>query len=685
MKLILPFGLVMMFMMISWQIHAQAPPIPDIDLDNFIQELFQQQDKDVNYEDFYESLFQFYANPLDINSAGKEDLQSLFILNDVQIEQLFRYREQTGPLISLYELQVIPGFDMTTIHRLLPFVEIKQNTENFQKLWTRMWKDRNSYLLIRNSRVLQNKAGDAGAYAGSPDNTYIRYRNSHSKDYSVGFTLEKDAGEKILWSPATHRYGADFYSFHATLFNKGRFKAISLGDYQLQFGQGLVLSSGFSIGKGAETILTTRRSNVGIRPYTSAMETGFFRGGAFTYKLRDNFELSTFCSLKNVDGNIRTDTLNDYQESVSAFQTSGYHRTYSEIAQKHRIHEEVMGGNISWNRKKGDMHLGASVLQTHYSTALIKSPNLYNQFEFSGTDNLNASADYSFVWQNFNFFGEGALSANGGKALVSGWMASLSAKTEMSMIYRNYERNFQSFYSHAFGENTLNSNEKGIYWGIKIRPFRQWTFSAYYDRFVFPWLKYQTYAPSKGYEYLMRLNYQPTKLIVLYVQARSEHKEKNQADNQTNIDFLMPAVRNNYMVNLDYKTSEKFILRSRVQASSYRQSNAATYGYYIMEEASFELSRFKISGRYAIFDTDDYDNRQYAYERDVLYAFSIPALSGRGTRFYLLGQVKISKDTDLWLRYSRTKYADRQVISSGLEQIMGSVKSELKFEIRYRF
>jgi hypothetical protein len=663
---------------------GQSPPIPDIDLDNFIQELFQQQEKDVNYEDIYESLFQFYANPLDLNSASREDLQALYILNDEQINQLFKYREQTGNLISLYELQVIQGFDMVTINKLLPFVEIKENAESFQKLWTKIWRDHNSYLLVRSSRILQSKAGDHTAYAGSPDNLYMRFRNSHSKDYSIGFTLEQDAGEKILWSPTTHRYIADFYSFHCTLFNKGKFKAVSLGDYQLQFGQGLILSSGFSIGKGAETILTTRRSNVGIRPFTSAMETGFFRGAAATYKIKD-FELSAFYSNKDIDGKINTDTLSDYNEFVSSLQSTGYHRTISEIAAKHQINEQNIGGNISFNSRAKDLHLGTSLIETHYSTALIKSPSLYNQYAFSGKDNLNVSVDYSLLWQNFNFFGEGAFSGNGGKAMVLGLIASLSSKTEMSMVYRNYERNFQSSYGNAFGENTTNNNEKGIYWGIKIKPFRKWTLSAYYDRFVFPWLKYQTYAPSKGFGYLARLSYQPSKHITMYMQMRSERKEKNQSDNTTNIDFLMPYTRSNYMINLDYKTTEKMVLRTRVQASSYRQSNATTYGYYIMEEISFDFHVFKISSRYAIFDTDDYDNRQYAYERDVLYAFSIPALSGRGTRFYLLTQIRVSRNIDMWLRYARTIYADRQVISSGLEQINGSVKSELKFEIRYRF
>ena len=29
----------------------------------------------------------------------------------------------------------------------------------------------------------------------------IRYRVSHTKDFSVGFSLEKDAGEPLVWNP----------------------------------------------------------------------------------------------------------------------------------------------------------------------------------------------------------------------------------------------------------------------------------------------------------------------------------------------------------------------------------------------------------------------------------------------------------------------------------------------------
>ncbi|MDZ7646335.1 MAG: hypothetical protein U5K54_03650 [Cytophagales bacterium] len=60
-----------------------------------------------------------------------------------------------------------------------------------------------------------------------------------------------------------------FFSFHAQVLNKGKFKNLIVGDYQAQFGQGLILGSAFGIGKSAEAVTTIRRPNIGFMPYSS--------------------------------------------------------------------------------------------------------------------------------------------------------------------------------------------------------------------------------------------------------------------------------------------------------------------------------------------------------------------------------------------------------------------------------
>ena len=92
----------------------------------------------------------------------------------------------------------------------------------------------------------------------------------------------------------------------------------------------------------------------------------------------------------------------------------------------------------------------------------------------------------------------------------------------------------------------------------------------------------------------------------------------------------------------------------------------------------------KLTFRYALFHTDDYSSRLYAYENDVLYASSMPAYYGKGFRFYLLAKYSPARWLDAWLRFSMTCYTDRNIISSGPEEIKGNKLPEVKFQIRIK-
>jgi len=89
--------------------------------------------------------------------------------------------------------------------------------------------------------------------------------------------------------------------------------------------------------------------------------------------------------------------------------------------------------------------------------------------------------------------------------------------------------------------------------------------------------------------------------------------------------------------------------------------------------------------RYAIFNTDSYNTAIYAYETDVLYAYSVPSYYYKGSRGYVVLHYRISRNFDLWLRYSRTFYANKNVIGSDLTEIQANHKSEIKAQLRIRF
>jgi hypothetical protein len=462
----------------------------------------------------------------------------------------------------------------------------------------------------------------------------------------------------------------------------------------LQFGQGLVAASGFGVGKGGETINTVRRSDLGVRPYTSVLETTFYRGAAATYNLVNNINLTAFYSNKLVDVSFNTanDTLDQLNEQLSVsdlenstLQTTGFHRTETEIERKHNIREQVAGANAVYNSTSRNFTAGVTAMKFNYNIPLVRSDAPYNQFEFRGRENVLVSGYYSYNWRNVNFFGEGARSQSGGLATVQGLLASLSNKMEVALVYRNYGRDYHSINANAFGENTRNINEKGFYTGLKVRPASRWEITAYYDRFRFPWLKSGIDAPSGGDEYLVRLIYKPSKTAMIYGQFRTENKEKGADNNTLNLQGITMATRRNYLITADFSPVERLNLRSRVQFSSYNQEGVQTEGYAIAQDISYDFGKARFSARYSIFDTDDSDNRQYMLEKDVLYAFSVPSFSGLGTRVYGVIQYGFSRHLDLWLKVGHTHYRYQDTVGSGLDEIAGPRRTDVRAQVRYRF
>ena len=685
----------------NFSLKGQEYQRPAVNLELLVQELLAAQEEDnLAYEDIHENLLLYYQNPVSLNHTNPEELTSLFILTPTQINSLLIYIQVNGPLLSIYELQAVPDLDLITIQKLLPFVTVQQPglLASRQDLWQRLLKNNNHYLLTRYDRTWQPRKGYSlpdtvgnrltTRYTGSPDKILMRYRNSHAQDFSLGFTAEKDAGEAWRWHPPKHQYGADFYSAHFQVYNKGKFKALALGDYQLQFGQGLLLSSGFSVGKGSETITTVRRSNMGIRPYSSVLESGFFRGAAATYSIRQNLELTGFLSARKMDGSstVNADSVSEMDLAFGGVQISGLHRTPTELENKHRLSATVYGSNLSYKSPDRSFTAGVTYLNTQYNIPLQRRPTTYNTFEFDGRQNANAGFHYGYSWQNFNVFGETARSSGGGLGLVNGLMASLSKQVDVALVYRNYGKNFHSFYGNAFGENTRNINEQGWYTGIKIKPAAKWEITAYYDRFHFPWLKYRVDAPSRGAEYLVRALYKPTKTALLYAQFRQETKGLNFSETGRQLDFVAPASRRHYLLYLDFSPLPTLTLRSRVQFSQYQHGpSPQTRGFFISQEGIINFEKVVVSARFALFDTDGYDTRQYVTERDVLSAFSVPAFFGTGTRAYMVAQYKMSDKIDTWFKLAHTQYRHQKTIGSGLEEISGPARSDIRCQIRYRF
>jgi len=664
--------------------HGQNP-LPAENADQIIEALFSGAEYDVNYSELYEMLLQYLSHPLDANKASADQLRSLMILNEEEINSFLAYRTHAGPLLDVHELQAVPGWTPATLVRILPFVTVADpNAAVSTSLLKRMVSQENSYIVVRHERVLEEKKGyrapdSLQRYAGSPDKVYLRYRSSRANDFSMGITAEKDAGEAVVWNPANRQWGFDFISMHLQLQKKGRIENIIIGDFQCQFGQGLQFGSTYGMGKNSETITTLRRSNIGFLPYTSVNESLFLRGIAISWNLTTHLRVHGFASRKRMDGTTGTSEEEDLVSSVSR---TGYHRTPRELKFQNQVEDTDAGVVIQFHT--GKLDAGIIAHEKRLSHSLMPTPNPYNQAAWRGKQNLNVGTYLHYSWANLTFFSEMARSAGAGFGVVAGVLGNFSNRVELAWLYRKFSDDYHSFYANAFTEGTLPRNEEGFYWGGKYSPGKAFSFSAYVDVFRFPWLRYRMYRPSEGHEWLARITYVPSRNITLYVQVREEVKIRNLPEQNPRYQPL-PGTKTNLWVNCDISIPPGISLKTRLQGSQYDLAGQISRGVAVIQDFTVTGKRWSLTTRYALFDTDDYENRQYVYEQDVWLTASLPAYEGTGVRNYVLFRYQVSQKIDFWIRWARTKFNDRDVISSGTEQIPGNTRNDAKFQIRIRF
>ena len=687
------FSLVLLLLFSLPTFGQDRTPIP-LDIQQLMERLFPVQEEEVDYEALYELLTELYQNPLDINRVSGEELAGTYLLSPPQIQAFLDHRSQSGKFLSLYELQSLPHWDSATLDIVLPFLTLETEKSSPKSFLERLRSEENSYLLFRHRRTLELRRGyqndstvnPSSRYLGDQNDLFLRFRIQHAKDFSIGFLLEKDAGEALIWDPKTSRYGFNFASFHHTRYNLGKWKTLSLGDFQASFGQGLVFGAGFSLGKGAETVPTVRRSTLGILPYTASLESGFFRGIGITRQLGSWQSTLLFSSIGK-DGRLGTqpDSVGNSIQEITSLSQTGLHRSQSELSTKNQLRETNLGTNIQYQARSGKWSAGINALHTQLSIPWIRTPNRYNQFEFSGRSNTVGSGYFNVSWKNFSFFGESARSSSQGQGTVVGFVSSLSKTVDFSLLWRRYDRHFHSFYATAFAEGTRPINEQGTYLGIQIKPSSKVKLNAYVDFFRFPWLKFRVYAPSQGQEWLVRLSYQPEKILHASIQMKQERKMRNAATEEATAPnyTLVPILKNQVQANLELGVSPEFSFQSRILWNQVILDQANTQGWMLLQDISFKREKWKLTARMALFDTETFDNRLYAYEHNALGAFAIPAFSGKGSRQYLLVQYRMHPKLTAYFRIAQTRYADREVISSGMQEIIGPKQTDTVLVLRY--
>ncbi len=592
-------------------------------------------------DDSYWQQMEYYKNhPLNINSASEDELRLFKIINDRQIAALLIYRDLFGALIDIYELQAIPGWDVQLIRKLLPYITITIKINSVETIKQRL-RNGDYHLLLRFVRSWDKTKEEPvnRNYLGGLSSLQFRYKYQYKNLLQWGITGDKDSGEPFFSNK--QKNGFDFYSAHLFIQKINKIKAIALGDYTVNLGQGLLQWQNLAF-KKSSAVLNIKRQGSVLRPYSSAGEYNFHRGAGITLGNK-KWDITIFTSLRKLSANRLIDSIQN-TFFVSSLQTSGYHRSVAELEDKNSLQMLAFGGSIQYHWVTG--HLGINSINYDFSLPIIKEAAPYNLYSLNGRSLNNYSVDFGQTIKNIHLFGEVAVDNKMNTAIVTGLLASIDPTVDIAFLYRSINKVYQSLFSNAFTERSSPSNENGLYGGISLMPFFGLRFDAYVDLYRNPWLTANINAPATGREYLFQFTYTPSKTLEIYGRFRNGTRLINESDPVMRLSNIIETEKKQWRFQVSYSADKKWTLRTRVELINFNKEENGFLGYIDVFYKPLN-GLFKANARVQYFETDGYSGRIYAYENDLLYNYSVPAFYNKGVRWYLNGEFNIKKNNHL--------------------------------------
>lgn len=662
--------------------------------DEDIEMLLENQTEDAEDSKLLETLLQLEANPVDLNSAGSNELQRIPYIDAIISAKILEYRGKNKKFYTVAELRYVEGIDDDLYGKIRKYVIVKSSTVDFvkdefgiiQKI-----KDSKKGLLsniyfemrTRFSNDLQPSRGylEPGKYLGPRPKFYNRFVARYSKGgyiFTGSLLAEKDPGE-LNW--------ADHVGGFAEMKSGILLNHLLVGDYTLEFGQGITLWGSYSFSKGSDAVSGMKKKGDDIDSYNSVNEVQYFRGVAGKLKLPSSigdFSLFGFYSNNSIDASIDT-TLNQ----LSSEYEDGYHRTQSEIDRKNSGKERLYGGRLFYESKfLGTTKLGL----TYYNSEFDKPFEYKGLYDFYGSKSNALGVDYDIVIKNVNVFGEWTRSYTDIVGGVTGVKFLFYKLADVVFMVRNYPKNFISLHSYGFGEQSGTSqNEFGIYSGIRFKIGKLAVINAYYDQYKFPYATFYNPVPTSGRDFMTYTQWNVTRNLTLFTKYKNEIKEDvTSVVNSYGLeeDRIYERGQTNYRLQFDYDIFKTFRVRSRFEYVfvDYQGYHTAEKG--LMFFSDFRVVPFKdivLDGRFIIFQTDSFDSRIYEYENELNGVVSNQGLYGKGRRWYLMLKYRPYKFLELSAKYAETIIEGAKSTGSGNDEIMGDLKNRFSLQLDIKF
>lgn len=656
--------------------HGQTAE-PWITWDEFAEEFLGRGDEDIS-DDTYEMLEELASNPLNINTASREQLLDLPFLSEAIADSILSYRERVGGFASKGELMFVSGTDYAIRRYLSLFIKVEPLQLEPVGLKKKLLSGRTE-IEGRIDIPFYRREGDRNfkpgeklhdnnrVFLGQPVGGILRYRYRWRRNLRYGLTLQHDRGEPFA---ARGNIPFDYTSAYFWSRSNDERTDIIFGDYRLSWGQGLVMGHRFMNSFG--TILDApRRTGSIFAPHTSGEENNFLRGGAILWRV-GSWRLAGFASYRTLDARIEGDT-------VRSLLTTGLHRTDVEIQRKDAVGMFVAGAHAELGGRGWDIGMGTFF--GHYSKPISPEPRKYSKYYFRG-DNLAA---FSLHWnirrsRHWAFAGEAAADAKLHLAVTNTIYFRPHQELTLTLQHRNISSRFVAPFGATFQDASRVSNEHGIMLGVRYVGLRRLALRAYADAFYFPKPTYYCNKSSRGLELLAEGAYEPSSRVSLLFR----YKMKTRQRNVTGRNIIDYSYRHRWRMQGGWK-SEKLDIYATLDATlAGRQTDADKWGRLVALRCTWRPApTWQAKAFAALFYTDAYDAAVYAYEPRLLHSFGTSAFYYHGMRLVALGECKITPALTLSASAGWTKYFNVSTTGQGADMVSTSSRPSLSVQLRY--
>ena len=566
-------------------------------------------------------------HPVNLNDTLA--LERLFFLSPFQRQALRNYILLYGQLLSLKELRFVPGFDSATVALLTEVAVAAPYTP--PRRW-RLADGEHTFTTALGGTVERADGYASGHYAGDNLRALAVYRYTLYGKVELRLAADKDPGE--AWGTG------NYVGYHLMVRHLGRLERLIVGRYNLQFGQGLTVWTGlrpFNM-LGATPI----RYGNGVRPSATFYEEGYQEGLAARVRLARSVSLSAFGS--HVDGTT------------------------------------VAGTHLDW--RHADLRVGVTLAGLWLDSLPVVRDYVYNQNYFRGQRQLNAGVDVVWRWRRVTLFGEAAVGGNGAPAVIGGVALHVGDGLRMGLTGRCYHDAWQNRLAQPYtlgngaGERGLTLDGEG-----RLPLELKWQGSVDVHRLTA--LRYADYSPSVGEWMRLQLSREWGHRLAATVRYATRLKERNIPNIDSTLYLGEQTMRRQLQGEVRTEWGPWRVAARGVWCHFGSEQGEPQQGWLAGVSARYTRRALQATAAAAWFDVDGYYARIYYNENHLQYAWSIPALTGRGLRGYVLVRYTLGQLT-LAAKYTLLWHPGAEAIGSGDARTEGPVRQTWMVQLRWK-